>query len=456
MNVGTTIYFDTFSKKIYQPGKTDFDRPTLQSPDMWHQFVIHHNGKFSKKDILQSLFSFISRDEIFPIGYRQYDLYDVFLLTSSDRNGIEILFKNNLKLQIRVAELPISVQLGAAQICRGQVHPKAQIILVCSELLQNATLHGSNNCVNLDGFENNQAFSEVCISFTNKVHLVTVLKALIDHEQSKFVKGLKFANCGIRNIDSFRYLERFTKLEYLDLRNNQLESIIELKHLEKLNLIQLDIAGNPFAEKEELTLLQEQAKKLLPTLKTLDRIELLIRPKLEPGLLNGEDLSLDIVLDGDQITANDDFNAVNAVFRQRYSRSKYWHKVTVIHRGQYSRKQVVSKLLALVENNDLWPCYYSSMEQYDEFFVHNNFDALDFFVRNKLFIKSTTNEAPLQLMLTMNVSPFKIGQVDINEKIQKTCSENLLNKTLHLNSLADRESKNLTVILLKNYLKCMF
>ncbi|XP_063701897.1 nuclear RNA export factor 2 [Culicoides brevitarsis] len=439
MNVGTTIYLDTFSKKIYEPGKTDFDRQLMKSCDSWHQFVIHHNGKFTKKEILAALFTLIPRDEIFPIGYRQYDLHDVFLLTSSDSAGIETLFKNNLKLQIRDTEVCISVQLGAAKICHGQVHPKAQIILVCSELLQNATLHGSNYCVNLEGFEKNPAFSEVCISFANKTHLVTVFKALIDHEQSKFIKGMKFVNCGLRNLDSFRYLERFPKLEYLDLRNNHLESFIELKHLEKLNLTHLDVAGNPFVEKDEITMLQERIKRMLPTLKILDGLELLIRPKLEPGLLPGDDMTLDIMLDGDQITANDDFNAVNAVFKQRYRNSSYWHRVTVFHQGQYSKKQVVSKLLALVENNDLWPCYYSTMETYDEFYVHNNFEALEILVRNKLFIKSTMNEAPLQLMLTMNVSPYKIGQVDVLEKIQRTCLESLNNKILNLSGLADRE-----------------
>lgn len=94
-----------------------------------------------------------------------------------------------------------------------------------------------------------------------------------------------------------------------------------------------------------------------------------------------------------------------------------------------------------MENNDLWPCYYSSTHQYDEFYVHNNLDALEILVRNKLFIKSTGNEAPLQLMLTMNVSPFKVGQVEIIEKIQRICLEGFTNKTLNLNSLADRESK---------------
>lgn len=329
MNVGTTIYLDTFSSKIYGPGKTDFDRALLSRPDMWHQFVVHHNGKFNKKEILTSLFALVRLQELFPIGYRQYELHDVFLLTASDRAGIEIIFNKNLKLRIRDSELCVSVQLGAGQIVMGQVHPKAQIILMCQELLENATLHGNNQCLNLEGFERHSALSEVCISFANSSHLVTVVKSLIDCEHSiGTIKGIKFANCGIDRIDSFRHLSNFTKLEYIDLRNNQLESVLELKHLEKLNLTRLDVAGNPFAEKEELTHLQERIKKALPTLKLLDGLELMIRPKLEPGN-NGEDLEFDIMLDGEPITVDDNLNAINTTFKQRYRTSNYWHKVTV-------------------------------------------------------------------------------------------------------------------------------
>lgn len=331
MNVGTTIYLDTFSKKTYEPGSTDFDRELLIRHDVWHQFVVHHNGKFKKKDILASLFALVRMQELFPIGYREYLLHDVFLLTSYDRAGIEVLFNKNLKLRIQDTEVCISVQLGAGQLQMGQVHPKAQIILVCQELLENATLHGNDHCMNMENFEKHQALMEISISFANNFHLMTVIKALIEQPIHSIqpIKGIKFANCGIEKIDSFRFLSNMSKLEYIDLRNNQLESVFDLKHLEKLNLTRLDVAGNPFAGKEELTHLQERVKKLLPTVKYLDGVELLIRPKLEPGLSNGEDLDFDIMLDGDPIKVNDDLNAIQATFKQRYKGSNYWHKVTV-------------------------------------------------------------------------------------------------------------------------------
>lgn len=111
------------------------------------------------------------------------------------------------------------------------------------------------------------------------------------------------------------------------------------------------------------------------------------------------------------------------------------------HEGKFNRRQIVSKLFNMVENNDLWPCYYQSFEKFDEFFVHNNFEALEILLRNRLIIKIVGNDDIIALKLQMNIAPFKIGQVNVVEKIQKTCMEQFVNKTLYLNGLAEKESK---------------
>lgn len=102
-----------------------------------------------------------------------------------------------------------------------------------------------------------------------------------------------------------------------------------MKHLEKLNLIQLDIAGNPFSEDEEQTYIQERIKKMLPTLKYIDGNEVqMIKIKIEPNTASsGQDLYFDIMFDGDCIKAQDDINP--DIFKQKYKGSNYWHKVIV-------------------------------------------------------------------------------------------------------------------------------
>uniref|UniRef100_A0A336LR24 CSON010968 protein n=1 Tax=Culicoides sonorensis TaxID=179676 RepID=A0A336LR24_CULSO len=438
VTVGSTIYLDNFSKAVYNASNTNYDRELLLKHNLWHRFIIHHNGRFSKREIIRALFTLIRTHEFFPIGYRTYDTYDSFLLAASDRGGIEQLFARNLRLKVHDTELYISVQLGAGTIMAGQVHPKTQIILMLRELLEEASLHGNNQCLNIDGFERHPELAEVCVSFLNNYHFTTLIKAMIENEDGMAViKSIRFSNCGIVRIDPLRHLSKFTNIEHIDLRNNQLEHVYELKHLEPLTLIALDVSGNPFIEQEEITQMQDRIKRMLPTIRFLDGVELSIKVKTEPGLLNNEDLSFDILLDGDQITCNDDMNQLT--FKQMYKSTNYWHKVTVFHHGLYNSKQVVSKILSLVDNKDLWPCYYSSFPQYDQFYVHNNFDALEILIRNRLVIKSPGNDPPLELQLNMKVSPFKVGQVDVNEKIRKICIDGFKNGVLHLNSLANRE-----------------
>lgn len=103
--------------------------------------------------------------------------------------------------------------------------------------------------------------------------------------------------------------------------------------------------------------------------------------------------------------------------------------------GRFTKKQIVSRLLAIVENNDFWPCYYSCHSRYDDFYVHGNTDALEILVRNGLQVGTLENDVSFVLNLFMNVAPHQTGQVDINKKITQICSE-MANKTLFLNNLA--------------------
>lgn len=229
MDTGDTIYLDTFSKLIYQPNHTNFVEQVLARPDMWHQFVVHHNGEFSKDDILMALFRAIRTHEIFPIGYRCFAKFDSFLLTASDRNAIEILFNRNLKIKLRDRELCMSVRLGSGQIVMGQVHPKTQIILVCRELLEKAFLHGGNQIVDFEGFERHKALAEVAVSMANNYHLTTIIKALQENEAAvKMVKGIKMTNCNLERLEPLRYLVHFDSLVHLNLRNNNVRNISDV------------------------------------------------------------------------------------------------------------------------------------------------------------------------------------------------------------------------------------
>lgn len=98
----------------------------------------------------------------------------------------------------------------------------------------------------------------------------------------------------------------------------------------------------------------------------------------------------------------------------------------------------MQKLLALLDNADFWPCYYTSHSQHDEFFVHNAFEALDILFRNQLTVGNVGSEKVLHLELRMNVAAFLAGQVDVVAKIQKLCLDNFINKILFLDNIQEK------------------
>lgn len=38
--------------------------------DMWHQIIIHHNGKFNKSDIIKAIFNTLTSHEFYPCYYK--------------------------------------------------------------------------------------------------------------------------------------------------------------------------------------------------------------------------------------------------------------------------------------------------------------------------------------------------------------------------------------------------
>lgn len=92
----------------------------------------------------------------------------------------------------------------------------------------------------------------------------------------------------------------------------------------------------------------------------------------------------------------------------------------------------------ILENIDFWPCYYTTGVRCDEFFVHNNFDAIDILFRNQLVVGTVGSEKVLKLELRMNVAKFYPGQIDVAAKIQKLCIDNFINKVLFLDNIQEK------------------
>lgn len=119
-------------------------------------------------------------------------------------------------------------------------------------------------------------------------------------------------------------------------------------------------------------------------------------------------------------------------------RSTKYDLFQVYHDGAFTKKEIIQRILALVENVDFWPCFYTTGSRSDEFFVHNSFDALDVLFRNQLTIGNVGSEKLLKIELRMNVAQFQPGHVDVIAKIQKLCLDSFINKILFLDNIQEK------------------
>jgi hypothetical protein len=86
----TSIYLNDSTSLVYSPSNLSYDRGVICRPDIWHQVYvsivmgathsimnliffssqIHHNGEYTKNQILKSFYNLLHEEEFYPIAYR--------------------------------------------------------------------------------------------------------------------------------------------------------------------------------------------------------------------------------------------------------------------------------------------------------------------------------------------------------------------------------------------------
>lgn len=89
---------DVFSAQdlLFDIRKLDaYKTPVVQS---WHQVVVHHNGKVSQAEILDTLFEAIAPNEMYPCYYKTSAIFDSFFVRECF-DALEALFDKKLRLK---------------------------------------------------------------------------------------------------------------------------------------------------------------------------------------------------------------------------------------------------------------------------------------------------------------------------------------------------------------------
>ncbi|EAT42411.1 AAEL006050-PA [Aedes aegypti] len=405
---------------VYTCFNTTYDRASLNRADVWHQIMVHHDGKYRKEEILDALFTVISTDDFYPVAYREHTNIDYFLVRLCSKALVK-LFDKNLKLPMPGSSDPLklTVKLNIAKYIQGQIYPNGKIFSAVAERCDNAGLYGFSNMLNLDCFRNHGDFEELSVFLGNRAHLELVCSSInrLDEIRAK-INAIKLTNNSIAHISPLVAIKDLP-IQTLDLRFNRIKHPASLRPLKGCNINELYIEGNGIVDVPGY---MDVLKEYFPKIIKIDRTFLGAKPRKQQKVVAaanriGGDDEVEVTS-----TAGEVFASINGVVRNASDFKKYkfntkWHQVVVSHDGRYDKAEILENLFTVLDGFDFYPCYYRTYSKQDEFFVINCYEALAFLVQSKLALKMKSSSEYISIVLKMDMAEFKDGQVVVEEKL---------------------------------------
>ncbi|XP_053672376.1 nuclear RNA export factor 2 [Anopheles nili] len=409
------------ASQLYNESNLQYDQTLLNRVDVWHQVMVHHDNNCSKQKVLEILFNAVPTSDFFPVAYRRYVNLDFFMIRMCTQ-ALMKLFEGGLKLKSGQTELPISVRLGAARFCSGQIFPRQVIEKAVKERCDNATQYGNMNMLNLDCFAAHSYVDELCINLGNRTQFEAVCSVIGNVlSEAAHINTLRLSNNGISHISLLAGLKA-NQLVSLDLRGNRIKHPSLLRHLRELPLLELYVADNGLTEVPDH---QKLLCTFFPKLLKLDSN--LIQTQAVNALYNVDDVEeVEITSPGTLLTASD----LNLEAFQKYQMSPNWHLMTVHHGGTCNKQDILDALLNLLDAHQFFPCYYKTYSKRDEFLVKSCFKALKILVNQKLKLPIPSRHTVLTLSLAMNVAVPGDRDVKPLKKL-----EHFVSKRFHLGNL---------------------
>uniref|UniRef100_A0A1A9W6Q6 Uncharacterized protein n=1 Tax=Glossina brevipalpis TaxID=37001 RepID=A0A1A9W6Q6_9MUSC len=445
--------------KTYSKCKS-YDTKAMNQGYVWHQIVIQHNGKIhsgnGKRDILDALFDVVNNEEIYPIAYRGGSKEDCFLVRQC-QSALDKLFAQNLRLRLPNGHsIPITVQLNVADFLQGQISPTTQITKALNNLYNSMEHHNEEDGIlNLSQFGRNHNFADVVVNLGNSGVLERICN-LIYSNDDKFrkVNGILMKSNGIRTLAP---LKQFVGVEFviLDLRDNKLRSPERLsRELLPLQADELMLAGNPVINTDQFP------DCLNPVLKNF---------KLIDGIPS-ENYSKDYTPLNKNDKCGDGYRIdwSNRVDINYFEGSHDWHAIVIPDLEQRHTKEEIFDYFFLTVSpkySDIYPCYYKFDKGEHHFLIRQCFDQIKHLVENcnlEIGVPHIVQQASddsdslpevemgskLVYYVLMNISPFKTGQVNPLECIEKALNRryNGVDRVLDLSNFQDTEGLQNIVI----------
>ncbi|XP_013107809.2 nuclear RNA export factor 2 [Stomoxys calcitrans] len=443
----------SYSKcKIYDP-------KIMSQGFVWHQIVVQHNttmglGIEGRNEILKSLYEAIEGEEFYPVAYRRGRLEDRFLVRQC-QPALDKLFAQNLRIFTSNGEpIQIQVQFNVAEFKYGQISPINQITKALNKLYDRMeSIDGEEGILNLTRFDQNSELFDVIVNLGNRSVLGRIFDLIYrNDERFRSINGIVLRDNGITAMSPFKL---FSGVEFsvLDLRDNNIQSYIQLnRDLENIKADELKLLGNPVTKSANYP---ECLRPILKNFKMLDGIptENLSKDYRPPtsGAMEGKSRGYKI-----EWSNKADVN--------KFEKSNHWHAFMIPDPEEtYTKEEIMDYFFLTVTTtcSDIYPCYYKYANGEHQFMVRQCFDQIKYLVENcNLEIKvprfvapppptqSTTDFSPQLVMdttliyyLLMDISPFKKGQVEPMECIEKALNRRFsaMDRMLNLNNFQATE-----------------
>lgn len=265
----------------------------------------------------------------------------------------------------------MTVKLGVSRFRMGQIKPSEKILAAIQERVNNCSLHGGLDILNLDSFGTHEELREVIVNLGNKSVLTLFCSHLnnIDRVKTQF-KKFKMASNNLSKLDPFTCLEDLT-FKVLDLRYNQIFDLDQFKHLRTLNIEEIYLTGNAV---EKIPRYQERIKEMIPSLIRLDGMEFTSSriansvlqtlkavssslPPVTKKIFKNCNDPIKTIMDGLVVKTNDvsEYLKVNFV---SFNDKAMWHQVILNHEKKATKDELLEELFTMCGRVNFFPCYY--------------------------------------------------------------------------------------------------
>ncbi|XP_020714770.1 nuclear RNA export factor 2 isoform X2 [Ceratitis capitata] len=439
---------------------SSYDPKAFAQGFVWHQIIVQHHGKICGRDgvqeILDAIFAVVEGEEFFPIAYRRGSKEDRFLVRQC-KAAINKLFEQNLLIQLADASfVQLQMQFNVGEFKFGQISPHTKLTEALNRLYTcMERINGVEGILNLCRFNSNPEFVDLVVNMGNRGVFDTICNLIYrNDEKFRLVNGLILSdNC----ITTLAPLTVFAGVEFafLDLRRNKLVSSSRLcRDLSNVKADEILLAGNP------VTTASNYPDCLRPILKNFKQID-----GIPAENLSKDYTPLDYEDDGNCEGFRVDIT--NKETMHKFQNSSDWHSIMIPDpEHEFSKDEIFDYFFITVSAtlSDIYPCYYKFAGGEHQFLLRQCFDQLKFLVDvckmemkvprlsthfdNHSALSEIQIDKTLRYYLVMNIRPFKHGQLEPIDCIDKALTRrfNGINRQLNLDKFQNIEGLENIVI----------